>query len=324
MEACRQDREAAYVIKPVTSSDLFDVVVAELGGRSSQRKSSPSPGDGGSQAPFAGVRVLVVEDNPVNQMVATGMLESAGVVAEVAENGRKALEALDHTSSPTGEDGDRPIDLVLMDCQMPEMDGFEATRRIREQEASAGRSRLPIVALTANALEGDRQRCLDAGMDDYMAKPFSQADLLNALRRWVPVGAEGESATKVAVEGEAPVAGIVNQETLDALRALKQPGGDSVLARIIGVYLDSTPTLIQTLRDAVANKDADSLRSAAHSLKSSSANLGADRLADICRNLEMLGRESRTADAPPLMQEIERLQPQVCQALEAELQRETA
>ena len=144
---------------------------------------TPAPGIGTACLPDAETeriraRVLLVEDNAVNQRIASLMLLRAGVETEIAGNGREALAQLQAGT----------FDLVFMDVQMPEMDGFEAAAAIRARETASGGARLPIVAMTASAMSGDRERCLEAGMDDYVSKPFIQSDLLAALRRWVPAG----------------------------------------------------------------------------------------------------------------------------------------
>ncbi|MBL8406574.1 MAG: response regulator, partial [Candidatus Accumulibacter sp.] len=176
------ERQAApidcYLTKPVRQSDLYDAIATTLSLHTGEPQlvSSPPPVAAASTLPLAG-RVLVAEDNPVNQMVVAAMLESLGISCSLAENGRVAIERLSQES----------FDLVLMDCQMPEMDGFAATAEIRLwQQQGRLRRQLPIVALTANAVEGDRERCLAAGMDDYLSKPFTAQSLSSILLRWLP------------------------------------------------------------------------------------------------------------------------------------------
>ena len=237
--------------------------------------------------------ILLVEDNEVNQTVGKEMLEILGYRCEVAPHGRAAIEALR---------GGRYA-LVLMDCQMPEMDGFEATRAIRDLEArgerfAAGRARLPIVALTAHAMVGDRERCIDAGMDGYVIKPFAQAELDLEIQRHLVAGASADQAAAGA--GVAPPAKsgeTLDASALDALRALDKDGTRGVVRRVFDIYLKNTPVLIAEIQAGAAASDLDRLGRAAHSLKSSSRSVGAANLADICRELERSASEGRLADA---------------------------
>ena len=224
-------------------------------------------------------RVLLAEDNRVNQEVVSGILALFGLRTEVARNGREAVEAW-----RSGE-----FDLIFMDCQMPEMDGYEAARRIREQEVSGARGgrQTPIVALTAHALESDRQLSLAAGMDDHLSKPFRITQLESILERWLKDYAKPDAAV---VASAAPGSeDVLHSEALESLRALERQGSPGVVRRSVAFYLEDAPPLLRTIRDAVGRADADALRRAAHSLKSSSANLGAVRLARLCQELEQIG-----------------------------------
>ena len=227
--------------------------------------------------------ILLAEDNAVNQQVALGMLERLGCRVSMAANGKEALQVLRHTA----------IDLVLMDCHMPEMDGLEATRQIRRLEGE-GTRRLPIVALTANALKGYRQRCEQAGMDDYLSKPFTLAALRQVLAHWLvgdvdnPVGSstKAEPATCLLPAGSA----VINEQALDSLRGLQDANGEELLAQVIDAYLDISPDLLAAIHQAVEANDSQQLYQAAHSLKSSSANIGAERLAHCCQSMESATR----------------------------------
>jgi CheY-like chemotaxis protein/HPt (histidine-containing phosphotransfer) domain-containing protein len=222
-------------------------------------------------APLAGL-VLLVEDNPVNQEVASEMIKSLGCDAHVAGDGAQALEILRHAR----------YDVVLMDCQMPRMDGFEAARAIRACERDGERT--PIVALTANAMEGDREACLAAGMDDYLPKPFDREQLRAALRRWLPqAGAQSRGAAARAVDPAA----------LDAIRALNPARGGAILAKVVAAYLASAPASLDEIRACVEAGDAEGVRFHAHALKSSSGNVGARGVAELARSLE---REARAGD----------------------------
>jgi len=287
-----------YLSKPVRQSDLHDAIVTAL----SQSVLTPI-GAPSSPAlmPLAelvlarlGGRVLVVEDNPVNQQVAAAMLESLGVAYALADNGRIALDRVRQER----------FDLILMDCQMPEMDGFEATALIRARQCEGLLpGKLPIVALTANAVEGDRERCLAAGMDDYLSKPFTRERLATALGRWLPliedlVEPANPSETDTAEPPTKPVrSSAINIGFLDQLRALDPAGGMGLTRKILQVYLDSSGTLIAQIEQAIVTGDGETVRRAAHSLKSSSANVGAETLSGCFKQLESLGRDGKLAKA---------------------------
>ncbi len=244
-------------------------------------------------------RLLLVEDNPVNLLVAQKLLSALGFACETAPNGDVALKRMQVEH----------FDLVLMDCQMPVLDGYAATRRWREietQRATGGR--LPIVAMTANAMAGDRQRCLDAGMDDYLAKPVSREQLENCLNRWLPdrmnfvlrnaalaTPAEPTPPAPAVATARAPAPSfpVLDQTMLEELREI---AGDET-ARIITVFLEDAPRLISTLEKAAAVPDLDAMRDAAHTLKSSSANVGAMALSAAAKRVE-LGARARKLERP--------------------------
>ncbi|MCC8999403.1 MAG: response regulator, partial [Candidatus Contendobacter sp.] len=241
-------------------------------------------------APSQGIRVLLAEDNPVNQQVALYMLESLGYQAAVAENGHEALQALRAAR----------YDLVLMDCQMPAMDGFEATRQWRAQEQATGGGRLPIIAVTANALEGDRDTCLASGMDDFLAKPFTRLALAALLQRWTPPAEPAVEPDAVA-EPE-PAAAVLDPAALTALRALQTARKPDFLARIIGLYLKSAPQLMDAIETAYADDHRELLLRSAHTLKSSSATVGALDFAACCRVIETAARAGQPAQADAQIQ----------------------
>lgn len=219
-------------------------------------------------------RVLLAEDNPVNQEVAKVMLQRMGLDIVIANNGQEALALIDRYS----------FDLVLMDCQMPVMDGFEACRRIRQREQSMALPQLPIVALTANAISGDREYCLAQGMDEYLSKPFSQTQLHQVLNRWLPEqhAVRADEGAKVDAVGTIEI----NQQVIRQLRELRA----GLLLKIIGLFRGASPALVAQLHQALATKDADLLYKAAHNLKNSAANLGLLELAAACRDCEASAR----------------------------------
>jgi signal transduction histidine kinase/CheY-like chemotaxis protein/HPt (histidine-containing phosphotransfer) domain-containing protein len=234
-------------------------------------------------------RLLLAEDNEMNQELALAMLKDTGYDVTLVENGRQALSALASTE----------FDVVLMDCQMPVLDGFEATRQLRRQEADAGSHHTPVIALTANAMSGDSQLCLDAGMDDYIAKPYSRDKLLATLARWTQPATTPDSTASADVQH--PLAtqetAAINAYAFQALRALQQSGRPGLLTRIIKLFNREAPRLLNEMRDAVGAQDAEALRIAAHTLKSNCANVGAQSLAATCRDIEQLARTSDIAAA---------------------------
>eukprot|EP00831_Metopus_contortus_P074067 TRINITY_DN67617_c0_g1_i1.p1 TRINITY_DN67617_c0_g1~~TRINITY_DN67617_c0_g1_i1.p1 ORF type:complete len:357 (-),score=85.19 TRINITY_DN67617_c0_g1_i1:105-1175(-) len=241
-------------------------------------------------------KVLLVEDNPVNQQYAVQILKGLGVDVDLSGNGADALRRLQN----------QHYDLVLMDCQMPEMDGYRATELIRQGELENGAQRLPIIALTANAMQEDRQHCLRAGMDEYLSKPFSKAQIAMLLQRWLadpsafvgPVGNAEPSAAPAVDPATAGVDAPLLSETIEQLREMDDDG--SFLDCIIAAYLQKSPEDIEQLEQGLLHSDAAALRMAAHSFKSSSYNLGAHQLAELCKKLEMMGRENDLDQAASL------------------------
>jgi signal transduction histidine kinase/CheY-like chemotaxis protein len=270
-----------------------------------------SPGSPGS---IGSARVLLVEDNPVNLMVGQRLLNVLGVDCDTANNGEIALLRMSSVR----------YDLVLMDCQMPIVDGYTATRRWRQHELAAGDgNHLPIVAMTANAMAGDRQKCLDAGMDDYLAKPVTRAELERCVHRWWRPKASDlrtglEAMAAVVADAPAPPVVTEPEQVIDSIHAaLPQSAPPADLApvldravidelrdvmggeidRLIHLFLEDTPMLLARLEAAALAPDFNELREAAHSLKSSSANLGAMALSAAAKRVE-LGARMQTLDRP--------------------------
>jgi PAS domain S-box-containing protein len=259
-------------------------------------------------------RILLAEDSPVNRVVAVGMLEFLGFEVEVAENGLQALAAAD----------DEHIDLVLMDCQMPEMDGLTATGKIRQREISLGKRRLPIIALTAHAMQGDRDQCIAVGMDDYLTKPYSQNQLRDTVLKWLPSKtADGTipqpgSGPCASMSASASVGTTTGQpvnpsltprgmdlKALDDIRALQRPNRPDVLASVLRKYLDHSRNSVDALRDAVRGNNPAALQAIAHRLKSSSAQLGAIAVAARCRELEHMGGRKNLIEADQVLAQLE-------------------
>ena len=292
-----QDAHAAgittYLSKPVRQSDLFDAILGVL----SNRFEGQPLASGSVHAVASGTlrgRVLLAEDNPVNQEVALAILRHAELDVDIANDGAEAVLAWSQ----------HPYDLILMDCQMPNMDGFEAVARIRaeEQARSEGRlghkkSHVPIIAVTANALIGDRQKCLRAGFDDYVAKPFKARDLILMLSRWLSMDdlSATHSAKPRAKEPEFRASRSFDPSALDHLRMLTtQDGADTMVARVLQTFRLSAARLIQQIQTALAQADRDSVVIAAHALKSASANVGAHELSTLAKELEHLARTELT------------------------------
>jgi two-component system, sensor histidine kinase and response regulator len=279
----------AWLTKPVRQSQLFDTLVSVLSGRAEPGASAASrtgePAAGTASQP-AGPRILVVEDTPINQQVARGMLAKLGYRADVASNGRDALRALDGTAYAA----------VLMDCHMPELDGFEASREVRRREGA--RHHTPIIAMTAGAMRGEREKCLAAGMDDYLTKPVRLPDLEAALRRWAGAGGRGAGVDRAVLLG---------------LREYQLPGDEDIVAKLIGLFLRETPARLADIRTALESGDAPALERAAHALKSSAGTLGAYALSDPCAQLEELADSGTVAGAAEVVDAVaaafERVQP---------------
>jgi len=257
----------------------------------------------------APLRVLVAEDHAVNREVAVRLLEHLGCQVEVVGDGRQARDAL----------ALRSFDLVFMDCQMPDMDGFDATRAIRARELESGSDRTPIVALTANALAGDPERCFAAGMDDFVSKPFSVTKLRSALERWTRIAdirasgalaaaSRAPAAVKVVVQSTADSAQVVDAEAagqpceldeaaIGQIRMLRRPGRPNLLLRLLDEYLGSTPKRMAELKAAAEQGDLKAMSNIAHGLKSISATLGANVLARELGRIEELSRGAGDLEA---------------------------
>jgi CheY-like chemotaxis protein len=263
----------AILTKPLRRSQLLGcvsrVMTVQPAGQGDVLQAGPSdapPSDAPPSARGSGPKILLVEDNPVNREVAVGMLESLGCVVEAAENGWLAIETMNTTA----------YDAVFMDCQMPIMDGMTATAEIRRREQSSGAGRVPIIALTANAMEGDRERCLASGMDDFLSKPFSQQQLATLLRRWLAIRSLPEPERR-----DLSRVPLIDAGVLRNIAALAKP---ALLNSMIDLYLQHSPSLIGDIETAAANMHAEALAQAVHTLKSSTANLGGARLAMVAKN----------------------------------------
>jgi len=329
-EESRRAGFAAFLTKPTGQSQLYDCLATVMG--------APTPTAVASEPPplvtrhtikesksRSRTRILVADDNETNLMVAVQMLRRLGCHAEVAANGLEVIEALKRI----------PFDAVLMDCQMPEMDGYTATRAIRADEAASGRH-VPIIAMTANAMRGDRETCLKAGMDDYLAKPVKLQDLDRALKRWITKGSAAGDARRKGAAGKrpgrvprakepgpvlltpSPPEDPLDRDIFGQLREADRAGGNGFLANLIHKFMQEAPERIGAVRDAVRAADRDRTVKAAHALKGSAGALGARAMAAACREVEELGRNGPVAGAEPLVARIETEFDRVRRALEAE------
>jgi PAS domain S-box-containing protein len=259
---------AAVLAKPIKASQLYEAVAAAVGVETAPVPRARDPQPAGGPA----LRVLLAEDNPVNRTLALRLLERLDYAADVAANGVEALEALRR----------RPYDVVLMDVEMPEMDGLEAARWIHREWSWPERPR--IIAMTANAMQGDREICLAAGMDDYVSKPIHLDELAEALRRCRPSG---------------PAPADLDPETLAQLRATA--GDGAFVVELADTFLREAPALVRTLRTALEGAEPAEVRRAAHTLKSNAHVFGATRLADLCAELEAMAKAETLADAAELV-----------------------
>jgi CheY-like chemotaxis protein len=286
---------AAFLTKPIKPAQLYRVLTGVLRG---QRTEAPPPTSApqidAGMAQRHPLRILLAEDNIVNQKVAVRILERLGYRTDVVANGLEVLEALER----------QVYDVVLMDVQMPEMDGLEASRQIVSRWPAEQRPRL--IAMTAYALEGDRERCIAAGMDDYISKPVRVEELAESLGRSQVVGrgqrvAPSGDAAQELVPRVSSSTDAIDSAVLDSLRAVLHKD----VGEVTGVFLDSGAKLLDDLRQALAREDIKGVERAAHTLKSSSATFGAIRLSALCRELEVMSRQGELDGAADKVRRIE-------------------
>ena len=322
LESFRETGIDDYLTKPVKQKPLLDCLTNLLTTKDGPRAivsglvvraadGSPDAVEKATAPPA--LRILIAEDNPVNQKVALHLLEKLGFHADAVDNGRQVLDALARAS----------YDVVLMDCQMPELDGYAATGEIRRREKAGGRHTW-IVAMTAHSLEGDREKCINAGMDDYVSKPVKPEMLQAALDRYVGRSSGGAAAAPVEATPIVPgdneaAAEAVDLRALDGFRELDNAGSSGILTQLISVFLENTPIVLAEARSALARKSAPQLARAAHTLKGSCSNFGAHRLRAACERLEKAATINSLASAEQMLAAIEREFSGVRAALESEL-----
>jgi CheY-like chemotaxis protein len=294
---CRALGYSAYLTKPVQPSELFDAIAEALSTKSRGEKYVP-PTVCAFIPVHNSMRILLAEDNPVNRKLAKTLLEKHGYIVAIAENGCQALEIIDREE----------VDLVLMDVQMPLMDGLQATRIIRTRELKSG-THLKIIALTAHAMKGDRERCLEAGADDYLTKPIRTADLLAAIDR-------AHSGTSATAAPSASLSHPMQENALDISAALERVEGDrQLLEELAALFAEESVKNIQGIREAFRAGDAFLLERLAHTIKGASSNIGAMSLSRAALALEEQARSRDLSKASEriaaLEAEAERLRPEL-------------
>ncbi|GJL54814.1 MAG: hypothetical protein NPIRA02_19460 [Nitrospirales bacterium] len=332
-----------YLRKPIHQSQVYLRLSMAMGHRiepiESLPQQLPTPHASTKKQSNPG-QVLLAEDNQVNQKVAVGMLKKLGYHVDVVHNGQEALRAAQ----------EKVYALIFMDCQMPEMDGYQATKEIRRCEASRvkheasneirathGERRstphVPIIAMTANTMQGDREQCLESGMDDFLPKPVSLEALDEMLRRWMtvedappmttviphkPESTHSTSSSSVASDTEQPPS--VDMHVLNELRSLGGNDDPSFFASVIEQFLEDIPRHLDGIRRAIEQHDADSLMKAAHAFKGSCRNIGAQPLTDACFALEQVGRGGTTEGTLPLLTQLEAEISRIQSVLQLEIQ----
>ena len=278
-------RIASSLLKPVKQSELFDAIVAAVCVKTKQQEENPT--EAAQIRKFDSLRVLLAEDNIVNQRLAVGVLSKLGCIVTVAGNGRIAVTELEQNE----------FDLVLMDVQMSEMDGFEATQFIRHREKISGRH-IPIIAMTAHAMQGDRERCLAAGMDDYLSKPVRMRELSETMTQVLHKESDGSGGVKTVP---------VSYDLIDWTDSLEAAGDDhELLQSVIDAFLDESEQLMAKIRTSFRKGDAALLQQSAHSLKGSLLAVGAHRTSTVVSDLEQMGISGNLAQGDVLLEALER------------------
>lgn len=300
---CRDLGVACYLRKPITQSDLFDAILTAMGSEPHEQQGLPTPAGasiGRGQRPL---RILLAEDNEVNRALAVKTLEKRGHTVILAGDGREALAVLQTET----------VDLILMDVQMPELDGFGATAAIREREQVTG-GHVPIIALTAYAMKGDRERCLAAGMDTYVSKPLRVKELFDAIARLIP-----EGATALPTRNDilaAPADSGPSEPAFDLAWALARAEGDrKLLGKVIELFLSQTYKLLPEIRSAGERGDGPALERLAHKLKGSMGSFGAGRASAAALRLEVMGRQGEFVGTEESLTDLEQETARLVEAL---------
>jgi two-component system, sensor histidine kinase and response regulator len=276
----------AYLTKPVRQSHLFDALAMAVGSPEEAKVANlVTRHTIGEERARVRARLLLAEDNAVNQKVAVKMLESLGYRVDVAANGLGAVQALARV----------PYAAVLMDCHMPEMDGYEATREIRNREKD---THTPIIALTAGAMKGDREKATEAGMDDYIPKPVTREELDSMLQRWI----SREDITR-SVSPEDSGFSTQEETSLDrtVIANLRELGDSDLLSELTEMFFEEVPERLDALQEAIDRGDEQTIKRIAHTLKGSSGNMGARQMSRLCLDLEHAGESSDLSAAADIL-----------------------
>ena len=304
---------SGYLVKPARQDQLRETLSAVWGAkkknlttklvtRHTLREEKVRERESKFPAEMVQARVLLAEDNEVSQKVARKMMERIGCQVDTAMSGREVLDKLET----------HDYDLIFMDCQMPEMDGYETTREIRRRTWKAGKT--PIIALTAHAMDGDREKCLKAGMDDYISKPVKSEDLKHVIQQWSrpvarPVEAEPRQHSSTEAARRPPQAAgsntpVIDEKVINALREYSEPGDNSFIEELFDTFLKTSELHFSEIETALLQRQPNAMMKAAHTLKGGCRNLGGRRMGDLCEKMETLGRENSLKGAADLFGQI--------------------
>ena len=286
----------AYLTKPMRQSQLLNAIATVV--YESQRdktkplnEQKPDVIHASLESPLVRPElILVAEDHPINQEVALLLLRELGFEAHVAENGQQAVEIMKRT----------PYSLIFMDCQMPEMDGFEATRSIRKLETRSGKH-IPIIAMTAHAVEGSREQCLAAGMDDYISKPIDPEELKVILERWLPASQQA-GASSVPVE---TLEGSVSASTPMDIPLLRKRFDLKTAQMLVGMFITATPQTLDQIGTAIVEGDCDKVSALAHYLKGACGTIYATKINELCSQLEKISEQGDTSSARTIDEQLQ-------------------
>ncbi|MCP5245618.1 MAG: response regulator [Burkholderiales bacterium] len=306
VEALRQRLGNLHCVnKPIRQQELFELISSAINNSPDFSTSNPPSRQDSLEQIILNSRgkVLLAEDNPVNQDVALAMLAKLGMEVELAKNGKEALELASRTQ----------YDIILMDCQMPIMDGFEATSLIRKE--CENNVHTPIIAVTANATTDDRENCINMGMNDFISKPYTLEQLQHVISHWISAEAvksnNTEKAGKAIANLQTENTSVINFKQLDQIRELDASHGNELVHKILSTFLENTESLVRQIGHSILYGDAEGLRRTAHALKSSSANIGAEGLSNMAKELESFGRVGELEPATKLQESLEQQYSQV-------------
>ncbi len=293
----------AYFVKPATRSDILAAIQVVAEGGDALKSATPLVTkhylkslitERNQREEFLSQQfhVLLVEDNVINQEVAIGLLEDIGIAVDIASNGNEAIERLSNTTDSV------LFHLVLMDCQMPELDGYQTTKQIRAGKAGDKYTHIPIIAMTANAMKGDKEKCFDVGMDDYLSKPIDTEDLEQKLEKWLQ-GKRNENDIQVATENDK------GEELWNKANALARVRGkDTRLRALTNLFVDEIPEVLSALCNSVKDGKAHDTKDIAHQLKGISGNMSANQLFNLATKIEQLAKEDNLVQAELLLPEL--------------------